>query len=108
VENLFIQLLEKGGVPALLLFLILRNEMRRKAAVRQGPVSPDREVLGRLGAQMEELLRLVQATDEASRDRHLSVMREMAATQRQVETGYQSLTRQVDTYRAEVQRLAAS
>ena len=81
--------------------------MRRKAAVRQGPVSPDREAMGRLGAQMEELLRLVQATDEAARDRHLSVMREMAATQRAVETGYQSLTRQVDTYRAEVQRLAA-
>lgn len=80
--------------------------MRRKAAVRQA-VSSDGEAMGRLGAQMEELLRLVQATDEAARDRHLSVMREMAATQRAVETGYQSLTRQVDTYRAEVQRLAA-
>lgn len=71
-------------------------------------VSPEGETVGRMSAQIEELIRLVQATDDAARDRHLSVMREMAATQRAVETGYQSLTRQVDTYRAEVQRLAAS
>ena len=71
-------------------------------------MSPEGETVGRMSAQIEELIRLVQATDDAAKDRHLAVMREMAATQRQVETGYQSLTRQVDTYRAEVQRLAAS
>ena len=101
--------LNQLGPWGVLLVALLGPPIKRMLMRQARPsVSSDGEAMGPLGAQMEELLRLVQATDEAAKDRHLSVMREMAATQQQVETGYQSLTRQVDTYRAEVQRLAAS